>query len=246
MNGEPSTKPDCSVFHVHDPVAAGRRPQVVGRGRLVASVCGLLLIVLLSGCENQGAVVRISQERDRLATKLERATREIAGRDARIRRLDGQVTTLTRMGTNRPIGLFAPVKIEILSRSRGWDYDGLPGDDGVRVYVRPIDAEGHTVKVPGEITIRLQDNGDLAKARNLGVSVFNSPDALRGMWYGRFGTNHYTADCHFAPGARPGRTGRVLVIVEFRDFLTGKALSATAEVEVTSVPVGRAGRRDPS
>ena len=237
MDGEPASSPDRTVSHTHDPVSVGFLSRVAGvlSDRSVSCVCCLMLIASLVGCNNAGAIVRISQERDRLATKLARATRDIAGRDARIRRLDGQVTALTRMGTNRPVDLFAPVKIEILSRSRGWDYDGLPGDDGVRVYFRPIDAEGHTVKVPGKITIRLQDNGDLANARNLGVSVFNSPDALRGMWYGRFGTNHYTADCHFLPGARPGPTGKVLVIAEFRDFLTGRALSATAEVEIATV-----------
>ena len=237
MNGEPASRPGLAISHAHDPVTVGFLPRVAGvRGdRSVLSCCCLMLISSLVGCTNPGAVVRASQERDRLATKLARATRDIADRDARIRRLDGQVTALTRMGINRPVDLFAPVKIEILSRSGGWDYDGLAGDDGVRVYLRPIDAEGHTVKVPGAITIRLQDNGDLANARNLGVSVFNSPDALRGMWYGRFGTNHYTADCHFLPGARPGPTGKVLIIAEFRDFLTGRVLSATAEVEVATV-----------
>jgi len=237
MNGEPASRPDLAISQAHDPVTVGFLHRVAGvRGdRSILSCCCLMLISSLVGCHNPGAAVRASQERDRLATKLARATRDIADRDARIRRLDGQVTALTRMGTNRPVDLFAPVKIEILSRSGGWDYDGLPGDDGVRVYFRPIDAEGHTVKVPGTITIRLQDNGDLANARNLGVSVFNSPDALRGMWYGRFGTNHYTADCHFLPGTRPGPTGKVLIIAEFRDFLTGRVLSATAEVEVATV-----------
>jgi hypothetical protein len=206
---------------------------------MVTFVIGLA--AALAGCTNQGVLVRTSQERDRLAAELEKSQRDIADRDARIRRLDDQITALTRMGPNRPADLFAPVKIEILSRSGGRDYDGLPGDDGVRVYLRPLDAAGHTVKVPGEITIRLQDNGDLAAARDLGVSVFNAPDALRGMWYGRFGTNHYTADCHFRPGARPGPSGRVLVIAEFRDFLTGRALSATKEVEVASSPSPRAG-----
>lgn len=196
---------------------------------------GLILLglaVAIGGCTNQGTIVRLSQERDRLATELERAKRDIASRDARIRRLEDRINALTRMSSDRPVDLFAPVRIEILSRSGGWDYDNVPGDDGVRVYLRPIDADGHAVKAPGAITIRLQDNSDLSNPRDLGVSVFNAPDVLRSMWYGRFGTDHYTADCQFRPGVRPAPPGRVLVIAEFRDFLTGRALTATREVDV--------------
>ena len=72
--------------------------------------------------------------------------------------------------------LFAPVRAEIVSRSGGGNYDGLPGDDGVTVYLRLLDAEGDAVKVPGRITVQLLDNERLGAPRLLGLYRFDDVD----------------------------------------------------------------------
>jgi hypothetical protein len=194
-------------------------------------VVGLLLyLVVIPGCFDRGEFVRVAQERDALRVERDRLQRELEGRNARIAALDEQMKNLIRLGSERRIGLFAPIKIEILPRSQGADYDEVPGDDGVTVYLRPVDADGHAVKVPGEIRVQLLDNTNLATPRKIGDCVFNDPQELRRMWYGRFGTDHYTIKCRFFPGVKP--PNRVLTTVEFLDYLTGKPLTVTKELPV--------------
>ena len=197
----------------------------------VRVVVPVFLLLAVSGCFDRGEFVRVAQERDSLNVERDRLDRELAGKNARIAALDEQVKNLVRLGSDRRIGLFAPVRVEILPRSQGADYDDTPGDDGVTVYLRPVDADGHAVKVPGEIRVQLLDNTNLASPRKIGDCVFNDPEELRRMWYGRFGTNHYTIKCRFFPGVKPPR--RVLTTVEFLDYLTGKPLTATKELPVT-------------
>ena len=50
---------------------------------------------------------------------------------------------------------FAPTSIELGPDTRAMDFDGEPGDDGLRVRISPKDNAGHTVKWPGLIEIVL-------------------------------------------------------------------------------------------
>ena len=117
--------------------------------------------------------------------------------------------------------------------TNGADYDGKPGDDGVTVYLRPRDADGHVVKVPGRITVQLLDNTDLGSPRPLGLYVFADPSELRKLWHGRFATQHYTLKCPFPPGTKLPDARRVTVSAEFVDYLTGATLTAVEEVPVS-------------
>jgi len=142
-----------------------------------------------------------------------------------------QIDTLKSLGPDRPFDLFAPVRIEIVRRSGGQDYDGRPGDDGVTLYVRPLDADGDVVKVPGRISVQLLDVSNLERPKVVGVYHFTSPEQLRRTWYGRLGTQHYTLKCPFSDGVVPPPS--LDARVEFTDFLTGKTLTALAEVSIT-------------
>lgn len=193
----------------------------------------LFTLLLIPACGDRGELVRISKDRDAMRVERDRLKRNLEGRRQRIAGLERQVRNLRRFDAERPAQLFAPVKIEIVGRSGGANYDDIPGDDGVTVYIRPLDADGHVVKVPGELKVQLLDNTQLGRPRVLGYCVFNDPRELRKMWYGRFGTNHYTAKCRFAPGQSPPVDGRVMVSVEFTDFMTGKTLTAHRDVEVS-------------
>jgi hypothetical protein len=184
-----------------------------------------------AGCVDRSEMIRIAQERDDLLVERDRLRRQIEGKNARIAALDEQVKTLVRLGTDRRIDLFAPTRIKILPRSQGADYDGIPGDDGVTVYLQPLDADGYAVKAPGEIRVQLLDNTNLASPRKIGDCIYNDPQELRKMWYGRFGTNHYTVKCRFFPDVNPPR--RVLTTAQFLDYLTGSKLTATEELEVS-------------
>ncbi len=191
-----------------------------------------VMLVALSACRSPGQWARLTKNNDALRRDNERMQRIVAQRDGTIARLHRQIEQLEGFGPGRPAGLFAPVKIEIASLSGGAEYDDKPGDDGVTVYIRPRDAEGDVVKVPGRFTIQLIDNTNLASPRRLGLYVFDDPGELGKLWHGKFATNHYTLRCPFPPGAKLPATRRVTVQAEFVDYLTGATLTAVKEVRL--------------
>ena len=190
-----------------------------------------ILSVLTAGCMSPGERARLVKENQTLRVENETLQRGIAQRDGTVALLHKQTRDLQGFGPDRPVDVFAPVKAEIVSRSGGADYDGRPGDDGVTVYLRLVDADGDAVKVPGRITVQLLDNSDLGSPELLGLYRFDSVDQLRKAWYGKFGTRHYTLKCPFPHGVKPPR--RIDLKVEFVDYLTGRTLAANAEVVVS-------------
>ncbi len=192
-----------------------------------------MLPLALSACRSAGDWARLSRNNEALERDKQRLTHIIAQRDGQIALLHGQIENLEGFGRDRPAALFAPVKIEIASLSGGANYDGKPGDDGVTVYLRPRDANGDVVKVPGRITIQLLDNANLAAPHLLGLRVFDDPDQLGKLWHGRFATNHFTLKCPFSPGTNLPATRRVTVNAEFVDYLTGATLTAVKEVLIS-------------
>lgn len=184
----------------------------------------------LTSCSNGPEMGRLMRENDSLKRDSRRQAREIAERDAAVASLRAQIDNLHTWSGERPADLFAATSIEIASLSGGADYDGRPGDDGITVYLRPKDADGDVVKVPGHIEVQLLDNAVLKKPRVIGSYVFEV-DKLRETWHGRFMTNHYTLKCPFSPDQELPASRRLLVTVKFTDFLTGAELTATQEVE---------------
>jgi hypothetical protein len=152
------------------------------------------------------------------------------------------VRDLQGLGPDRAAAAFAPASAEIVSLSGGADYDDQPGDDGVTVYLRLHDSDGDAVKAPGRIVVQLLDNSNLASPRVVGLYRFERVEALRKAWYDRFGTRHYALRCPFSENVEVPR--RISVKVEFLDYLTGRKLTATQDVEVNLA--GRPGERSPS
>lgn len=194
------------------------------------------IVVPAGGCMSPRDRARLNKEVQTLREEVVRLQRDAGKREAVISAMQAQVRTLKGFGADRPADLFAPVAIEIVSRSGGQDYDGIPGDDGVTLYVRPKDADGDAVKVPGRLTVQLLDNSDLDNPRLVGVYHFNDPQRLRKLWYGKLGTQHYTLKCPFPAGFRPPR--QLDARVEFVDYLTGKTLVAIKGITVTRGAAG--------
>ena len=195
-----------------------------------AGLCGLLLT---AGCDAPGERVRLANENQQLRGQNTRLSREVAQRDGTITQLNRQLRNLRQLGPERPIAAFAPVKLKIASLSRGTDYDGKPGDDGVRVYLQPLDADGDPVKVPGKISIQLVDDSELGKPRLLGFYVFDGIEDLRRMWHGKFLTQHFTVDCPFPPRTKLPTSRQVNVTAEFVDYLSGATLTASKSVPIS-------------
>jgi len=193
---------------------------------------GLFSTLLLAhgGCMSGAERGRILKDNDALRRDKARLERTVAERDATIASLEQQTITLKRFGPDRKADLFAPVKLEIASLSGGANYDGKPGDDGITVYLRPRDADGDVVKVPGRMKVQLVDNTDIGSPRVLGVYEFEDLNEVRKIWHGKFATQHFTLKCPFPAGVQLPKSRRVLISAEFLDLLSGATLTASKEV----------------
>ena len=64
------------------------------------------------------------KDNEALRLRVERLELTVAQRNSTIAMMQQQIVELKGYGANRPADLFAPVRIEIVSRSGGQDYDG--------------------------------------------------------------------------------------------------------------------------
>jgi hypothetical protein len=178
--------------------------------------------------------VTISRLRNRIAAQERRINtleRDLVSIQEELKTRKLQIERLQRLGVRRLELLNRPARIEIADLTGGYDDDGDPGDDGVVVYLRPIDEYGDVVKATGEIEIQLWDLEGRADQLLLGQYMFEPGHALDN-WYGRFMTNHYSLKCPWREGAPPHP--EVTVKVRFIDYVTGEVLTAQSVVSVTT------------
>lgn len=196
---------------------------------------GVALMTLLGGCElfQGGEVTTVRQENERLKREVGRLERESITTAQAVADLKTQVNRLQFLGAKRLDMLYHADRIEIEQLSGGYDDDKLPGDDGVIVYLRPLDRMGDPIKVAGDIRIELFDLALSEGQQKLGEYVIPVAKAQE-MWYGRFMTYHYTVRCPWQ-GRLPANS-EILVRASFLDYLTGRELNATREVRILPPP----------
>ena len=185
----------------------------------------------LVGCGPNQLAIQAMRENESLRNEKGQLQRAVLERDAAIAAMQKQVDDLQTLGHDRPVAFFSPVKLEIASLSGGADYDGKPGDDGINVYLRPKDADGDVVKVPGRMKVQLTDNTNLNTPRIIGVYSFDNLEEVRRTWHGKLGTQHFTLKCPFPGGVALPASRTLVVSAEFLDLLTGKTLTASQEVK---------------
>lgn len=129
--------------------------------------------------------------------------------------------------------LFYPERLLIDPLTGGADYDDQPGDDGVTVYLKPIDRYGDVVKVAGDIRIQLFDLAAPAD-RNL-VGEYAIPvDQVGELWHGKLWTGHFTIKCGWLHG--PPEHNEITVRAIFVDYLTKRVVSAQTTCTVDLPP----------
>ncbi|MDY7009211.1 MAG: hypothetical protein SVV80_00450 [Planctomycetota bacterium] len=174
--------------------------------------------LLLVGC--------ISQQADQTAIQLRRCREENTKLQADIQDLQTellarqkQIRTLQGLGEKRLENLFHVTGVKLGKYTAGADLDKTPGQDGIRVYLTPIDRDGHAIKAAGAVKIQLFD---LAAKENL-VAEHDFPvEKISEQWAGGFMTYHYCFDCRWPA---PPEHDEITVRVEFIDYLTGKTFT---------------------
>lgn len=190
------------------------------------------LTLSVAGCLDVAARNRLALENQTLREAKDELLRKTAEHEGTITALRAQVATLQGFSPDRPVTVFAPVKLEIASLSGGADYDEKPGDDGVTIHLRLLDADGDSTKAPGKITVQLLDTSRMGAPRVAGLCVFDDAEKLREAWYGRFGTRHYTLRCPFSAAADLAAVQRLDVKVEYLDYQTGATLTTVGQVDI--------------
>jgi hypothetical protein len=195
------------------------------------------LIPVIAGCNgtNVNHEKILAQKVDALTDENAKLSRQLAERDGAIESLQVQVDNLIDLGPGRLDHLFTVDRIELVRLTGGADYDGKPGDDGITVYLRPVDAQGDALKAAGEIRIQLLDLTDPGQPRALGLYVINDPGQLRAAWHSGLLTDHYTIKCPWRPGAGPPANREVTIRATFLDWLSGREFTAQKVVHVSVV-----------
>lgn len=133
-----------------------------------------------------------------------------------------RIDTLVGLGPDRLKKLYHAKAIKLGQYTGGADLDAQAGDDGIKVFLRPIDANGDTIKAAGAVTVQLYDLAQGADKTLIGEYKW-SVDEVSKAFSGGFLTYHFTFTCPWKSG--PPKHAEITVRVEFVDYLTGKTLS---------------------
>ena len=183
---------------------------------VIRLVPAALLLVGCIGPNGEDAAARLrrcQKENESLKANVQYLQAElIAGQE--------QIRTLQALGDKRMDLLFSVSDITIGKYTAGVDLDDKDGQDGVRVYLTPIDRDGHALKAAGSVKIQMFD---LAAKENM-VAECNFPvERISEQWSGGFMAYHYRFDC---PWGKQPEHDELTVRVEFTDYLTGKTFTA--------------------
>lgn len=215
----------------HDPQDGRRRlPTRWGRMSLRACAAGLIsgaVLLALSGC---GATPNTDLNRElvRLRERSAQQERELAARSSTIEELNRRLSVAGGVDAKQLQYFYYPETIQVAPLSGGYDEDGKPGDDGVVVYLRPLDRDGDVVKVAGTIRVQLFDLSlppDQTYLGELSVPL----EKCREHWYGKLMTQHYTVR---VPWQRPPSGEEVTVRATFANLFPQRVVTTQAVVKV--------------
>lgn len=203
------------------------RPQRVIVDRLCLTL-GMLAMPVLTGC----FMDTVPEEDYRTAQRELQLTREklrsvetqLAGQEQTTRTLQEDLARLRGLDQQQALAhLIVPVRLQFASLSGGFDDDRRPGDDGLQLFVQPLDADNHVIKAAGSLKVTILDPLNPPN-RNVVAEYHYDVPTTRKMWYGRMWTSHFSIRCPWPNGQIPVHdelTGHVA----FTDLLTGATLT---------------------
>lgn len=210
-------------------------PRREGRSRRRPG-CWLLLLAAAAGTGCNGVVPeadisrlqQLERQNARLKADLQKERQTVAAQRQ-------QIKNLIDFGDKRLEKLFYVTSIKLGRYTAGVDLDDKDGHNGIRVYLIPRDADGHTLKAAGNVRIQLFDLAAEAKARLIGTYDF-PVEKIGKKWAGGFLTKHYKFDCRWKA---PPKHAEVTVRAVFTDYLTGKQFTAQKVCKVNLPPADK-------
>ena len=185
-----------------------------------------------AGCQSTREL-DLQRKINRLNDTIADKNNQLAAQRATIDGLHDQLQVARALTDKDLEKLFYPEKILIDTLSGGDDYDGQPGDDGVTVYLKPIDRDGDPIKVAGDVRIELYDLANPPDQNLIGQYVIPVEEVSR-LWYGKLATYHYTIRCPWQNG--PPQHTEITIRATFVDYLTRRVITAQSLCTVTLPP----------
>jgi len=203
--------------------------------RLSLLLAALCLPAVLGGCTmvDKAELQQLRADRKAALNKADALAERNKAVQAELDVRDKQIRMLQALGPKRMKMLFPVVRIELGRYSGGVDLDNKPGDDGIRVYLRPIDADGSVIKAAGDVKIQLFDLAAKPKQNLIGAYEWKV-DKIGGHWASGFLSYHYSLTCPWK--SAPPKHNEITIRLEFTDYLTGRTFSAQKIVKVTLPP----------
>lgn len=211
-------------------------PRCVGRA--IIPIAAALAALMTSGCTSQREI-ELRQKIAALEDTIREKNNRLTDQQVALDEMHQQLAVARSISSDDLKRIFYPERLEIDRLSGGESYDGEPGDDGVTVYVRPIDRDGDVIKVAGDLRIQLYDLA-APPGENLIGEYAISADQIGKLWHGRLLTGHYTIKCPWPeqpPGTpRPPKHTEVTIRAVFVDYFTKRVISAQQVCKVKLPP----------
>lgn len=200
-------------------------------------ILGMLLTVgVLAGCEDmqRQQEVKLEDQRDAALAHAGELSRQVVELSAKVESQKKQIDTLQKLGDKRMENVFSVESIEIDRHSGGINTDRHPGQDAVKVFLKPRDKQGHVIKAAGDVKIQLFD---LAQPKEkMLVAEYNYPSRDIGKhWVGGMFASQYSFECPVTGQNRPAHPD-INLRVTFTDYLTGKTLTAQKLLKLSLPP----------
>ena len=187
-------------------------------------------LLSLSGCGSPSAAnIELRKQNQSLSEQVKRLKTEQAGSQQVIQGLRDTKGTLPTLPTTRLARLFTTQAIQFGRLTGGADIDpAKPGDEGLSVYVFPVDQMGQKLKAAGTFDIEAFDLADSAQPL-IGKWHLNLDQAKAG-WYSTLieYTYGFTLPWQTIPKHRD-----ITVNVMFFDELTQTTFTAQKVVQIT-------------
>ena len=205
--------------------------------RTLAAITGFgaWIVAGVGGCGPTPREIDLEKQLTAKTVEVIELNDRLAKRDEKIYALTGRVESLTGMGERGGKPFFEIAEVQLLDITSGVDIDGKPGDDGVAIYIRPVDRDGDTLKRAGEMRVKLLDNTAVGQPKVISQVVINDAEKIRKSWYGKFWTDYYKIIVPFAPGAKLVPGHEVDVHVTFIEFATGTTFSARKAIKIRKI-----------
>lgn len=200
----------------------------------MAAAC---LVLAVGGCFNnqqKPSEIQLLRERvESLEEKNDELQELVVKQRTQIDQQSERIANLMEIAPDRLKRVLKVDRIELADRTGGFQEDDQPGDDGVRVFLRPIDQDGQLLKAAGEIVVEVYDLANPDGLQKLGAYEF-SPEEAREVWHERLWTGHYTLECPWRLGPPVHR--ELTIRVRFVELLTGLPFTAQGVFEVDLPP----------